>query len=84
MMTQTLFGEENEMTAKDILCDDKGVIMRSDQATLSVRKLRDRYQVFMYEKDEDGAMISIEFFKEYAEALRDYLTKSLETDPANV
>lgn len=81
---KTLFGEENEFTAKSILEDDKGVIICNENSRLSISKLRDRYQVFMYEKDEDGAMISIEFFKEYAEALRDYLTKSLETDPANV
>lgn len=76
-MTQTLFGVENEMTAKHIICDENGVIMRSDQATISIRKIGDRYQAFMYESEEDGAMINIEFSKEHAGRLVEYLTSSL-------
>lgn len=75
-MAQTLFGEENEMTAKSILHDDKGVIMYNESVRLSIRKIGERYQAFMYESEEDGAMINMEFSKEYAEALRDYLIEA--------
>lgn len=68
------------MTAKDILCDDKGVIMYNESTRLSVRKIGDRYQAFMYDIDNDDMMLSLEFSKEYAERLRDYLTKSLEKE----
>ena len=79
-MTQTLFGEENEMTAKDILCNDKGVVMYNESTRLSVRKIADRYQAFMYDNDDDDLMLNLEFSRDYAERLRDYLTKSLEME----
>ena len=79
-MTQALFGEENEMTAKDILCNDKGVVMYNESTRLSVRKIADRYQAFMYDNDDDDLMLNLEFSRDYAERLRDYLTKSLEME----